>query len=147
MALLAISLECIHDLDTGLPMGMGWFFCCFFITIVVLIHFRTRAGHFAEMAYQSLPSRDDVGITEEMKQAATSLFDLTMQALDIALDVKVGVSFCLQGMMLFGPLLLIIPGASGFMCFIYKRWSWELAPYDHTDAAGKKTDFFLSSQE
>ena len=113
----------------------------FFTTMALFIHFRTRAQHFAGMAYQSLPSRDDVGITEERKQAATFLFDGAMQALDILLDMKVGISFCLQGMMLFGPLLLIIPVASGFACFIYKRWSWKLASYGHTDAAGKDTRF------
>lgn len=98
------------------------------------------------MAYQSLPSRDDVGITEERTQAATFLFDGTMQAADILLDMKVGISFCLQGMMLFGPLLLIIPVASGFVCFVYKRWSWELAPLDHTDAAGKETLFYFQAK-
>ena len=129
------------------PWAWAASFAAFFTTILLLIHFRTRAQHFAGMAYQSLPSRDDVGITEERKQAATFLFDGTMQAADILLDMKVGISFCLQGMMLFGPLLLIIPVASGFVCFVYKRWSWELAPHDHTDAAGKKTDFFLSSKK
>ena len=128
------------------PWAWAASFAAFFTTIVLLIHFRTRAQHFAGMAYQSVPSRDNVGITEERMQAATFLFDLTMQAVDIALDMKVGVSFCLQGMMLFGPLLLIIPVASGFVCFIYKRWSWELAPFDHTDAGGKKTLFYFQAK-
>ena len=129
------------------PWAWAASFAAFFTTILLLIHFRTRAQHFAGMAYQSLPSRDDVGITEERKQAATFLFDGTMQAADILLDMKVGISFCLRGMMLFGPLLLIIPVASGFVCFVYKRWSWELAPHNHTDASGKKTIFFLWSKK
>ena len=128
------------------PWAWAASFAAFFTTILLLVHFRTRAQHFAGMAYQSLPSRDDVGITEERKQAATFLFDGTMQAADILLDLKVGISFCLQGMMLFGPLLLIIPVASGLVCFVYKRWSWELAPHNHTDAAGKKTDFFYQAK-
>ena len=121
-------------------------FAVFFTTIVLLTHFRTRAKHFAGMAYQYLPSVDDVGMTEERKQTATLLFDGTMQAVDILLDMKVGISFCLEGMVLFGPLLLIIPVASGFVCFIYKRWSWTLAPYAHTDAAGNRTEFYFQAK-
>ena len=47
-----------------------------------------------------------------------------------------------RGLKVFGPLTLAIPVVSGFCCFLYKRHSWALAPYNHTDAAGKETLFF-----
>ena len=64
------------------------------------------------------------------------LVDVVLLVIDIVLDIKVGVYYCSQGLWLFGPLALVIPGLAGLICFVYKRWSWRL---------GKDADCMLRS--
>ncbi|CAE7258892.1 ANKRD44 [Symbiodinium sp. CCMP2592] len=62
-----------------------------------------------------------------------------MMAVDVALDIKVGVYYCSQGLWLFGPMALTIPALAGLACFAYKRWMWE-RDYDDDNYYNKNLD-------
>ena len=87
--------------------------------------------------------QDELGIDELFKVRLGILQGAIFMAIDVTLDNVNGIIYCWRGLKVFGPLTLAIPVVSGFCCFVYKRNSWALAPIDHTDAAGKKIDFFF----
>ena len=68
-------------------------------------------------------------------------------AIDVTLDNLNGIIYCWRGFKVFGPLTLAIPVVSGFCCFLYKRNSWALAPWDHKDPTGKETDFYYQKRD
>ena len=91
--------------------------------------------------------QDDLGIDELFKVRLGILQGAIFMAIDVTLDNVNGIIYCWRGLKVFGPLTLAIPVVSGFCCFVYKRNSWALAPIDHTDATGKKTDFFFQQRD
>ena len=91
--------------------------------------------------------QDELGIDELFKVRLGILQGAIFMAIDVTLDNVNGIIYCWRGLKVFGPLTLAIPVVSGFCCFVYKRNSWALAPIDHTDAAGKKTDFYYQKRD
>ena len=91
--------------------------------------------------------QDELGIDELFKVRLGILQGAIFMAIDVTLDNVNGIIYCWRGLKVFGPLTLAIPVVSGFCCFVYKRNSWALAPWDHTDAAGKKTFFFSEKRD
>ena len=88
-------------------------------------------------AYAALRQvEEDWEVTAAAKAEIQILVDVVLLVIDIVLDIKVGVYYCSQGLWLFGPLALVIPGLAGLICFVYKRWSWRL---------GKDADCMLRS--
>ena len=91
--------------------------------------------------------QDDLGIDELFKVRLRILQGAIFMAIDATLDNLNGIIYCWRGLKVFGPLTLAIPVVSGFCCFLYKRNSWALAPWDHTDAAGERTDFYFQKRD
>ena len=91
--------------------------------------------------------QDELGIDELFKVRLGILQGAIFMAIDVTLDNVNGIIYCWRGFKVFGPLTLAIPVVAGFCCFVYKRNSWALAPTDHTDAAGKKTDFYFQKRD
>ena len=91
--------------------------------------------------------QDELGIDELFKVRLGILQGAIFMAIDVTLDNVNGIIYCWRGLKVFGPLTLAIPVVAGFCCFLYKRNSWALAPIDHTDAAGKETDFFYQQRD
>ena len=91
--------------------------------------------------------QDDLGIDELFKVRLGILQGAIFMAIDVTLDNVNGIIYCWRGLKVFGPLTLAIPVVSGFCCFVYKRNSWALAPTGHTDAAGKKTEFYFQKRD
>ena len=91
--------------------------------------------------------QDELGIDELFKVRLGILQGAIFMAIDVTLDNVNGIIYCWRGLKVFGPLTLAIPVVSGFCCFVYKRNSWALAPIDHADAAGKKTDFYFQKRD
>ena len=101
-------------------------------------------SHAVDNGYRTLMNvQDELGIDELFKVRLGILQGAIFMAIDVTLDNVNGIIYCWRGLKVFGPLTLAIPVVSGFCCFVYKRNSWALAPIDHTDAAGKKTDFLF----
>ena len=73
---------------------------------------------------------EDWEITAETKSRIWILLDAVLLMVDVALDIKVGIFYCSQGLWLFGPLALAIPGLAGLACFAYKRWNWTQTNVD-----------------
>ena len=91
--------------------------------------------------------QDELGIDELFKVRLGILQGAIFMAIDVTLDNVNGIIYCWRGFKVFGPLTLAIPVVSGFCCFLYKRNSWALAPWDHTDATGKKTNFYYQKRD
>ena len=91
--------------------------------------------------------QDELGIDELFKVRLGILQGAIFMAIDVTLDNVNGIIYCWRGFKVFGPLTLAIPVVSGFCCFVYKRNSWALAPYDHTDATGKPTRFICQKRD
>ena len=91
--------------------------------------------------------QDELGIDELFKVRLGILQGAIFMAIDVTLDNLNGIIYCWRGLKVFGPLTLAIPVVSGFCCFVYKRNSWALAPWDHTDATGKETRFFFQKRD
>ena len=91
--------------------------------------------------------QDELGIDELFKVRLGILQGAIFMAIDVTLDNVNGIIYCWRGLKVFGPLTLAIPVVSGFCCFVYKRNSWALAPHDHTDPAGKETDFYYQKRD
>ena len=90
--------------------------------------------------------QDELGIDELFKVRLGILQGAIFMALDVTLDNVNGIIYCWRGLKVFGPLTLAIPVVAGFCCFLYKRNSWALAPWDHTDA-GKMTFFNFQKRD
>ncbi|CAJ1353190.1 unnamed protein product [Effrenium voratum] len=107
-----------------------------------------RAEDYEMVGIRSLAKEDESQNAKDEKEKCKKriiLFQGCLFAVDIASDVRVGIDFCERGLMCFGALLLLIPATSGCLCFLYKRWSWELAPHDHKEN-GKETLFFYEGK-
>ena len=91
--------------------------------------------------------QDELGIDELFKVRLGILQGAIFMAIDVTLDNVNGIIYCWRGLKVFGPLTLAIPVVAGFCCFLYKRNSWALAPWDHTDATGKKTNFYYQKRD
>ena len=102
-------------------------------------------SHAVDSGYRTLMNvQEDLGIDELFKVRLGILQGAVFMAIDVTLDNVNGIIYCFRGFKVFGPLTLAIPVVSGFCCFLYKRNSWALAPPDHTDPTGKKTDFYFN---
>ena len=105
-------------------------------------------SHAVDKGYKRLMNvQDDLGIDELFKVRVGILQGAIFMAIDVTLDNVNGIIYCWRGFKVFGPLTLAIPVVSGFCCFLYKRNSWTLAPFDHTDPTGKKTDFYFQQRD
>ena len=91
--------------------------------------------------------QDELGIDELFKVRVGILQGAIFMAIDVTLDNVNGIMYCWRGLRVFGPLTLAIPVVSGFCCFLYKRNSWTLAPFDHTDSTGKETRFYYQKRD
>ena len=117
------------------------------LTMFLLGHLLHRCCSHAD-GYRTLMNvQDDLGIDELFEVRLGILQGAIFMAIDVTLDNVNGIMYCWRGLKVFGPLTLAIPVVSGFCCFLYKRNSWALAPIDHTDATGKKTDFFYQKRD
>ena len=85
----------------------------------------------------------DLEITEQMKTRMRILAETVMLAIDLALDLKVGVYYCSQKLWLFGPVALAIPGLAGLACFGYKRWNWRQATPDANQRMAQRTQYYF----
>ena len=105
-------------------------------------------SHAVGNGYRTLMNvQDELGIDELFKVRLGILQSAIFMAIDVTLDNVNGIIYCWHGLKVFGPLTLAIPVVSGFCCFVYKRNSWALAPWDHTDATGKKTNFYFQKRD
>ena len=105
-------------------------------------------SHAVDSGYRTLMNvQDDLGIDELFKVRVGILQGAIFMAIDVTLDNVNGIIYCWRGFKVFGPLTLAIPVVSGFCCFLYKRNSWALAPWDHKDPTGKETYFHYQKRD
>ena len=105
-------------------------------------------SHAVDNGYRTLMNvQEDLGIDELFKVRLGILQGAIFMAIDVTLDNVNGIIYCWRGFKVFGPLTLAIPVVSGFCCFLYKRNSWALAPWDHKDPTGKETYFYYQKRD
>ena len=105
-------------------------------------------SHAVDTGYRTLMNvQEDLGIDELFKVRLGILQGAIFMAIDVTLDNVNGIVYCWRGFKVFGPLTLAIPVVSGFCCFLYKRNSWALAPWDHTDPTGNVTKFYFQQRD
>ena len=120
------------------------------LTMLLLGYLLYRCcSHAVDNGYRTLMNvQDELGIDELFKVRIGILQGAIFMAIDVTLDNVNGVIYCWRGLKVFGPLTLAIPVVSGFCCFLYKRNSWALAPWDHADdATGKETDVCFQKRD
>ena len=117
------------------------------LTVFLLGYLLHRCCSHAD-GYRTLMNvQDDLGIDELFKVRLGILQGAIFMAIDVTLDNVNGIIYCWRGLKVFGPLTLAIPVVSGYCCFVYKRNSWALAPWDHTNAAGEMTYFYSKQRD
>ena len=114
---------------------------CACILLPGLLYWLCKTPKHNDLAYEELQQEEDscfagvegsccacesdCGVSADTKTRVRVFLEAIMLAVDVALDIKVGVYYCSQGLWLFGPMALSIPALAGLACFGYKRWIWQ----------------------
>ena len=115
------------------------------LSIACFLHARIRSQppclrEYALLQPQALLA--SIGLEDTHVGRARVLKDAAFMAIDFFLDLWTGLTYCYHGFWVFGPVTVAIPPVSGLVCFLCKRWSWQLAPHDHELSNGEPSQYY-----